>query len=252
MNMTAGQPMTRVVVMPGESRIRIGIEVVPPKTDYVATLDVEKDEMEPAGPELYRRWVVGRIVERGPAWDVFLSKLGGKQDTMKDGHCYSAVPGIYADYLLHSDPTAAEVSGDTMRLVILERFSCSPEEYRISQAHRKARIERQIHELAGKHPSILLLVLGSILGRTKLVRVRIAGDRVQRRLAGGFVVAEAPIEDCESIEFGINAPYVRLRNGGRISLYGLSTQDLRQFAADFLGVRARLRNPRKGEPSPIT
>jgi hypothetical protein len=122
--------------------------------ELFAVLEAVSDEARRHDENTMRRDIEGTVVRRGPIWDDYLNFWRGAADPAvqqnipshlrnftEGGRLYLKVNGLQVDCDHYGLYSALNVDGDTLRLILMERFAGTVEEYRGAVAARHQRVQ---------------------------------------------------------------------------------------------------------------
>jgi hypothetical protein len=134
--------------------------VVPEVRDFelFAILDVVSDTAKQHDPSYYRRDIVGTVRERGSIWHDYLACFVGANTNpavqaaipahmraiVDEAIPYLRVNGLQVDHDFYGLGAWLNVEGDTVRLIVMERFNGMPEEYYRKVTERNQRVQDRI------------------------------------------------------------------------------------------------------------
>jgi hypothetical protein len=105
-----------------------------------ANLEVESDDAGQHG-EYFRRLVTAKIQDTSPNWQSCVESLKQAQHAEVEGHSYART-GVQVDHDFHSLIGGfINVDGKTVRLVLLERFEGSRDEYYAMVKERNEQVQ---------------------------------------------------------------------------------------------------------------
>jgi hypothetical protein len=113
-----------------------------PRTfEPLAVVEVEADSLRKDDAHTIRRYVVGKIVERGPAWERWLeSWKPNRLDCpyhVEDARHFTQVEWLAVEHDIYPSRVAVHVDGDTLHMVLWESFHGTVEEWQAVKAKRK-------------------------------------------------------------------------------------------------------------------
>src|SRR5437899_1522553 len=121
--------------------------------ELLAVIDVQSDiheiipEVKHVESQQVRRRIIGKIRQRGSLWNDFMEFLSHSQPQIDptDGKPYRGVQALFVDHDYYSPQwSLINVEGSTIRLLLIENFDGTTEEYAHELAARNKRIQDEI------------------------------------------------------------------------------------------------------------
>jgi hypothetical protein len=112
--------------------------------ELLAVLAVQNDVAEKASDWQITRRIAGTVHQVGAAWNEFFKLLQRGKPVLHEGHSYLKVCGVQVDYDYYPFESLISVEDSTLRLLLVETFEGTVEEYVLELRSRNQSVEARL------------------------------------------------------------------------------------------------------------